>query len=155
MSAAVAGADVVVQSLGVPFDTKLFIGPISLFSRATALLIPAMKAAGCRRLVAVTGFGAGDSKEAIAPLQRAAFELVFGRAYRDKSEQERLIRCSGLDWTIVRPGILTNGKRRTYQALNCPQTWRNGIISRAGVAQCVIDQAMSPEAVGKTPVLVG
>ncbi len=155
VAAAVAGAQVVVQSLGVPFDARMLFGPISLFSQATQLLIPAMQAAGVQRLVAVTGYGAGDSRDSISPLQRAGFELVFGRAYRDKDTQEALIRGSSLQWTIVRPGILTNSRRLTYQALTTPERWRNGIVSRKAVAHYIIHQAVEPEAIGLTPVLVG
>ena len=32
--------------------------------------------------------------------------------FRDKERQEALIRNSALDWTIVRPGQLTNGRKR-------------------------------------------
>ena len=34
--------------------------------------------------------------------KRLPFEIVFGRAYEDKSLQEHLIKESGLDWTIAR-----------------------------------------------------
>ena len=60
-----------------------------------------------KRLICVTGFGAGDSRASISCLQRLPFQMVFGRAYADKSVQERLIKDSSLDWTIVRPGVLT------------------------------------------------
>ena len=60
VAAAVAGIDVVVQSLGVPFNARLILGPITLFSQATAILLPAMQKAHVRRLVTVTGFGAGE-----------------------------------------------------------------------------------------------
>jgi putative NADH-flavin reductase len=55
--AALDGVDAVVQALGVPVRDLL--GPVRLFSDATNVLIPAMEKAGVRRLVAVTGFGAG------------------------------------------------------------------------------------------------
>ena len=63
----------------------------------------------------------------------------------DKRRQERLIRASGLDWTIVRPGALTNGRPRG--------AWRTGTrignpiwtvrIARADVAHFVLDQLAS------------
>ena len=42
---------------------------------------------GVDTLVAVTGFGAGDSNRAINPLQRIPFDLALKRAYDDKSRQ--------------------------------------------------------------------
>jgi len=47
----------------------------------------------------ITGFGAGDSRDSIGFLQRVPYEIVFGRAYADKTMQEELIKKSGLEWT--------------------------------------------------------
>ena len=102
---ALKDVDVVVQSLGVGLR-ELF-APVSLFSEATKLLLPAMKSSGVKRLICITGFGAGDSSQSISAFQRLPFDAVFGRAYADKTLQEQLIKSSDLDWTIIRPGVLT------------------------------------------------
>ena len=154
-SGALDGADVVLQTLGVPLDLKLLTGPITLFSESTRVLLPAMAAAGVTRLIALTGFGAGDSKAAVSALQRPGFELVMGRAYADKSEQERQIRASALGWTIARPGVLLNGaKSGRYHVLTDPKTWRNGLIRRADVADFMVGAADSGEHVARAPVLI-
>ena len=44
-------------------------------------------------------------------LYNTALCLFLGRVYADKDLQESIIRRSRLDWTIVRPTILTNGPR--------------------------------------------
>jgi putative NADH-flavin reductase len=106
---ALNGIDVVIQTLGVSLG-DLF-RPVSLFSDATRILVSAMESKGVKRLICVTGFGAGDSRESISCFQLVPFRLVFGRTYDDKSLQERLIKNSSLDWTIVRPGVLTSGRR--------------------------------------------
>ena len=100
---ALNGIDVVIQTLGVSLG-DLF-RPVSLFSDATRILVSAMESKGVKRLICVTGFGAGDSRESISCFQLVPFRLVFGRTYDDKSLQERLIKNSSLDWTIVRPGV--------------------------------------------------
>ena len=152
---ALEGVDAVVQSLGVPFNLRLFTGPIDLFSAATKVLLPAMQQHGVTRLLAVTGFGAGTSQAAIHPLQRAGFNLVFGRAYADKTRQEEMIVNSALDWTIVRPGVLTNGPARpNYKALADPETWRNGVTSRASVADFIVKSLNDPQWRHAAPVLV-
>ena len=51
-----------------------------------------MESQGVKQLICVTGFGAGDSYASISFLQLVPFRLVFGRAYDDKSVQERLIK---------------------------------------------------------------
>lgn len=153
IEAALDGIDVVIQTLGISLG-DLF-RPVSLFSSATRILVSAMEGKGLKRLISVTGFGAGDSRESINCLQRVPFRLVFGRAYDDKSVQERLIKSSSLDWTIVRPGVLTGGMRTGYyKILDKPSQWRNGMISRPDVAEFLVRQIDDQNFVGKTPVLV-
>ena len=153
VEAALKGVDVVIQTLGVSF-AALF-APVHLFSAATRVLVAAMAAQGVKRLICVTGFGAGDSQASISVLQRVPFHAVFGRAYADKSIQEQLIKDSSLDWTIARPGVLTGGARSgRYQALDRPSQWRNGIISRADVADFLVRQIGNPASVRKDYVLV-
>jgi len=154
VEAALEGVDVVIQALGVGFG-DLF-RPVRLFSDATRVLVRAMEAKGVKRLIAVTGFGAGDSREAIGLLQSLPFSLVFGRAYDDKSEQERLIRQSSLEWTIARPGVLTDGRRTGRpKILADPSQWRNGMIARADVADFLVRQIEDRTYLRKAPVLVG
>ena len=152
---AVSGADVVIQTLGVSFDLKLITGPITLFSESTKVILNAMSSTGITRLIALTGFGTGDSKSAVSALQRPGFNLLFGKAYADKSEQERMIKSSGLDWTIARPGVLRNGERTgKYHVLTDPEAWRNGVIRRADVADFMVGAAESDDHVGQAPVLI-
>lgn len=153
VAAAVKGTNAVIQSLGVGLG-DLF-APVHLFSDATRILVAAMQAQGVERLISVTGFGAGDSRASINCLQLLPFRFFFGRAYDDKDVQERLIKDSALDWTIARPGLLTNGSRtERYKVLKAPSQWRNGNISRADVADFLVRQIEDRAYVRETPVLV-
>jgi len=153
VEAALVGENVVIQTLGVGLG-DLF-RPVNLFSDATRLLIAAMKSQGVKRLICVTGFGAGDSRASISCLERLPFQIVFGRAYDDKSLQEKLIKESELDYTIARPGVLTSGLRTgRYRVLVEPSQWRNGIISRADVAEFLVRQIGDQTCIRKTPVLI-
>jgi uncharacterized protein YbjT (DUF2867 family) len=153
VEAALNGVDVVILTLGVGLS-DLF-RPVRLFSDATRVLLAAMKVDGVKRLICVTGFGAGDSHASISFLQRIPFQMVFGRAYEDKSLQERLIKKSGLDWTIVRPGVLTGGPRTGRYRILCEAAqWRNGIISRSDVAEFLVRQIEDQTYVGQAPVLI-
>ena len=150
---ALVGVDVVIQTLGVGLG-DLF-RPVHLFSDATRVLIQEMKIQGVKRLICVTGFGAGDSRASISCLQRLPFQIVFGRAYDDKSLQEQLIKESELDWTIARPGVLTSGPRTGhYQILSEASQWRNGTISRADVAEFLVRQIGDHTYIRKAPVLI-
>ena len=142
-----------IQVLGVGLG-DLF-GPVHLLSDATRILVAAMQARGVKRLISVTGFGAGDSRASINCLQLLPFRFFFGRAYDDKDVQERLIKDSALDWTIARPGVLTSGSRTgRYKVLKEPSQWRNGTISRADVADFLVQQIEDRAYLRKTPVLV-
>ena len=153
VEAALVGVDVVIQTLGVGLG-EMF-RPVHLFSDATRVLIQAMKIQGVKRLICVTGYGAGDSRASISCLQRLPFQIVFGRAYDDKSLQEQLIKESELDWTIARPGVLTSGPRTGhYQILSEASQWRNGIISRADVAEFLVRQIGDQTYIRKAPVLI-
>jgi putative NADH-flavin reductase len=151
---ALAGVDVVIQSIGVSIGPELIFRAVRLFSEATRILVAAMKKAGTKRLICVTGFGAGDSRGRGGLFYNAAFCLLLGRVYEDKDVQEQIIRQSGLQWIIVRPVILTDGpKTGAYLALIEPRDWRCGFISRADVADFLIKQVEDNTFLGETPVL--
>jgi len=153
VTAAVTGMNAVIQVLGVGLGDLFW--PVHLFSDATRILIAAMQAQSVKRLIVVTGFGAGDSRASINCFQLLPFRFFFGRAYDDKDVQERLIKDSALDWTIARPGVLTNdGRRERYRVLKEPSQWRNGTISRADVADFLVQQIEDRAYLRKTPVLV-
>ena len=153
VEAALAGVDAVIATLGVSLGE--LIKPVHLFTDATRVLIAAMRDKRINRLICITGFGAGDSHASIGFLQRVPFQIVFGHAYDDKSLQEQMIKQSGLDWTIARPGVLLNGpKTGRYEILRERSEWRNGIIARSNVADFLVKQIEDRNFIGASPVLV-
>jgi hypothetical protein len=69
--------------------------------------------------------------------------------------QEELIKASGLDWTIARPGVLTyNNPSHDYKVLTDRDSWRNGLISRADVADFLVKSFVDGSHIHETPVLV-
>jgi putative NADH-flavin reductase len=151
---ALKGVDAVIQAIGVAASVKRMFAPISVFSESTRVLVAQMEAAGVRRLVAVTGFGAGDSRAAFSTAERIPHRLFLGTAYDDKDRQEAIICASDLDWLIVRPTILTGGAGRgRYQVLIDPKTWRNGLIARRDVADFLVREATAASYSREKPVL--
>lgn len=152
---ALEGADAVIQSLGVASPQDLIFGT-KLFSSATRVLVDAMQSSGVKRLIAVTGAGAGNSRGRINPLyDYILFPILLSRVYSDKDIAEEIITESGLDWTIARPGMLTNGAATgRYQALPVMKDWRGGSISRADVADFLVKQVNDTSMTGKTPLLI-
>ncbi len=136
---AMPGHDAVLSALG----HKRWLGPTSILSRGTANLVAAMRRHGVRRLVCETALGIAD-----AWWQMGLYYTLFVRPvilpfyFRDKVRQEAVIRASDLDWTIVRPGALTNGPARgRYRQGDRVGHWLWTVrISRADVAAFMLDQ---------------
>ncbi|MDU8943258.1 NAD(P)-dependent oxidoreductase [Ovoidimarina sediminis] len=139
---ALEGCDAVIYALGIKESVAMLWQEVTLFSDSTRILIEAMENTGPRRLIAITGFGAGRSRQAMSFIERTGHKAILGKPYADKDRQEEMIMASHLDWTIARPVILTNNKATgTYRVLSDPATWRNGMISRANVAHYAVRAA--------------
>jgi putative NADH-flavin reductase len=113
---AVQGKDAVISALG----HKQWFIKTTILSRGTKNIVSAMKKHGAKRLICETALGIGDTKGRLG-LYYTLFVIPFiiYFYFRDKERQEQLIRESMLDWVIVRPGQLTNGRKRgAYRAGN-------------------------------------
>ena len=103
-------------------------------------LIEAAKASGVDRYVIVSSMGAGDpppGSEGMAPYLQA------------KAAADEAVAASGLDYTIVRPGGLTNdpGTGRIEAAASLG---RRGSIPRDDVAATLVAVLDEPATIGKT-----
>lgn len=139
VEAAVKGQDVVLSALG---HKRLFY-PTRILSAGTENLINAMNRHGVRRFICETSLGVGNSYGRLG-LYYTLFVIpvILQFYWWDKHRQERNIRDSSLDWVIVRPGALTNGKKRGVykhgpRVGNYLWTVR---ISRADVADFMLNQ---------------
>lgn len=151
VAAAMAGQNAVCCTIGV----KTPWAQPTVFSEGARRLLEAMKQAGVRRLVCITGIGAGNSRGHGGFLyDRVFFPLLLKAVYADKERQESLIRASDTDWTIVRPGFLTNGALTgNYRVLTDLAGITAGRISRADVAHFMLKELESSRYLGQTPLL--
>jgi len=136
---AMSGQEAVLSVLG----HKQFIIKTSILSRGTKNLIDGMKAQGVDRFICVTTLGIGDSRFRLG-LYYTLFVIPFivFFYFRDKEKQEKLIRNSKLNWTIVRPGQLINTKKRGVYK-HGPKVGSyilTKMISRADVAHFMLKQ---------------
>ncbi len=147
----VNGQDAVCVTIGIKPTRK----PVSVYSEGTRTVIEAMKKSSCRRLLCVTGIGAGDSRghggffydKIIKP-------LLLKTGYEDKDRQEAIVRQSDLDWEIIRPGFLTNGPRTgNYRVLTNLSGVKAGNISRADVADFMLSEVAEMRYGRQTPLL--
>lgn len=140
----VTGQDAVLCALGSKLSRK----PTTLLSGGTQNLVSAMASAGVRRLVCITGIGAGESKGHGGFLYDHIIQpLLLSEIYKDKTRQEEVVRASGLDWTIVRPAILTSGpKGGTLREIRDLAGVKAKKISRADVAAYILASVSDPRA---------
>jgi putative NADH-flavin reductase len=153
LARAVAGTDAVLCALG---HKRWY--PNRILSEGTRNLVAAMKAGGARRLVCETSLGVGDSFGRLGlyyTLFVVPFILPF--YYFDKLRQERVVRASGLEWVIVRPGVLTNGPARgRYRHGPRVGHWVLTLrVSRGDVARFMLDQLADDTYLHASPGIVG
>lgn len=103
-------------------------------------LIEAAKEHGARRYVMVSAMGAADPESGSEAMQ----PYLFAKARADQTLQE-----SGLDYTIVRPGSLTN-EPGTGRAQIAPSLGRRGEIPREDVARTIVAMLERENTFGKT-----
>lgn len=132
VSAAVEGQEAVVIALGAGAARRNRIRSIG-----TANVISAMKAHNVQRLICQTTLGAGESWANLNLFWKyVMFGFLLRPAFLDHERQEQLVRESGLDWTIVRPGAFTDDPADGAYRVDFPASER-GLslrISRADVA---------------------
>lgn len=122
---------------------KRWLGPTRILSEGTRNILAAMNHHGISRLVCETALGISDSWWEMG-LSYTLFvrPVILPFYFHDKVRQEAVIRASSVEWTIVRPGVLTNGPRKgTCRHGPHVGHWLWGVrISRADVAAFMLDQ---------------
>ena len=148
---AMAGQEAVCLTIGVGVTRK----PVTVFSQGTKNVLAAMAEHKVQRLLCITGIGAGDSKGHGGFLYDRIFKpLLLKTIYEDKDRQEALIKASATDWTIVRPGFLTNGPLTgNYRVITDVSGVTAGKISRADVAHFLLAELSANRYLGQTPLL--
>lgn len=129
--------------------------PVTLFSEGTDNVIRAMQRHNVRRLICVTGIGAGDSVGHGGLVYDWISQPFFLKTiYEDKTRQEELVQHCDRDWTIVRPARLTDGRaRRRFAAVQNVRGLKAGSITRSDVAVWTVEQLNADKYLYKTVVL--
>ncbi|AOM40478.1 SDR family oxidoreductase [Xenorhabdus hominickii] len=103
-------------------------------------IINALEQAQVSRMLLVTSIGCGESWKSLSPRAKS----LFGQSVRHKSLAESYLQTSTLDFTIVRPGGLTNqagtGHCQRYQEEV------HGMVSREDVAEQLAQMAEDKQA---------
>ena len=146
---AVSGQDAVVYALGSDGP-----GATTMFSDSTRVLLPAMARHGVRRLVTVTGIGAGETKgHGGFVYDWFIYPLFTRKIYADKDRQEAMIRASALDWIIVRPAPFRGSPAGPLTVATDVTGVTLSQITPAEVAAFVVDQLESDTYLRQTPFI--
>ncbi|WP_326823191.1 NAD(P)H-binding protein [Streptosporangium sp. NBC_01756] len=146
VAAHLAGADAAVFAAGA--------GPNSGAPRkdtvdraAAVLLAEAAERAGVRRFVQISSMGAGKPPE-------PGSDEVWAAYLTAKTAAEDDLRTRDLDWTILRPGALTDDPGTGLVALSDPPSPR-GRVPREDVAAVIVALLAAPGSHGRTLELIG
>ena len=159
VSRAIAPADLVVVSLGnsqSPFK-RLFGAQRTttpdICEVGTQNVIEAMLATGANRLVVVSAFGVGDTRDKASLLVKLFYRLLLREQMADKERQEPLVKSSGLNWTIVHPVALTDKPPTGRWMASRTGETSSPEISRDDVAAFIVEELYEPACSGATVTL--
>ncbi|WP_422927531.1 NAD(P)-dependent oxidoreductase [Singulisphaera sp. PoT] len=133
----VAGQDVVLSCLGVA-GILASLRPMTFYRDSAAAIVAAMQWGGVRRLVVLLSVGV--LRNPMAPIRyRWLLRSLLRHKYADMQPMEDVIRGSGLDWAVIRPGRLTDGDLTGHCRVGNDGTLPHvGDLTRANVADLVL-----------------
>jgi putative NADH-flavin reductase len=132
--------------------------PTTLYSRGNANLMQVMKEQGVKRAYFISA-SALEISPVMPFFARFAAKYILQRLlrhmYADQREMERLVKESGLDWTIIRPPRLTNKPLTGKYRFSINDWLKNSLtISRADLAHFMINN-ISNKAIYQATLEIG
>jgi len=139
---AMQDCELVISALGTGTSRK----PTEIYSKGGGQILSAMRKANVKRLISITA-GAVDPTDPATQnfIVKHIVRPLFKNIYDDMQQWEILLENStDMDWTIIRPSRLTNGKEKgnyRTQINHCPKGSKK--ISRKDLADFVTKQIAS------------
>jgi uncharacterized protein YbjT (DUF2867 family) len=143
---AVKGCDAVLCAVGTTPGLADLLGDEVVDGTGVVNLVNAAVAADVETFVFESSLGVGDSRDKL-PL---GMRLVLWRYLTAKNRAEAWLRSSGLDYTIFRPGRLTDDPASEDVLVGEGGATVAGAISRDDVARLMIAALSTPEAANRT-----
>jgi uncharacterized protein YbjT (DUF2867 family) len=137
-TAAVAGHDAIISCLGPPRGKR----NAPFLAAAVSAICGTAAEEGVHRFVLLSALGVADSARKTPWWFRwFVVNFLLRGAYEDKAKAEVEVRRSSLDWTILRPFIVSNGRERARVRLGRPAPALGFPVPRANVAALLLDAA--------------
>jgi len=148
---AISGQEAVVSAIGHARGA-----PEDVQTRGTANIVKAMKRHGVGRFVSLTGAGVraeGDEPKVVDKVFGFLLKTLQRDVIEDAANHVEVVRKSGLDWVIVRGPRLTEGEKKgEYRVGNVGKN-SGTRISRADLAEFMLDQLTSDDYLHQMPVV--
>jgi uncharacterized protein YbjT (DUF2867 family) len=146
---AVRGVDEVVSALGSNVQRDPENSPERVDYAGVSALAEAAKAAGVKQFVLVSSMGVTHPGHQLNPMLENILQW--------KLKGEDAVRATGINYTIIRPGELTNepGGQRGVRIMQGDQPEAGGSISRMDVAAVLVNALGRPELYDTTFEIVG
>lgn len=135
---ALKGQEIVVCTLG---SGQKLSGTVR--SQGTQNIILGMKKCGMKRLICQTTLGVGESWGSLNFYWKyIMFGFILRNVFADHQRQEEMVKNSGLEWTIIRPGAFIDGERTGQYRHGFPGTDQTSQlkITHADVADFILKQ---------------
>lgn len=151
ISEAVLGQDAVLSALGPVRG-----GSKTIMEDAARNIATAMQKAGVRRFITLTGAGVaqpGDQPKAFNKFMSFLLSVLAKDVVLDSAKHVQAVRASGLDWTVVRVPMLTDGPHTGQYRVGKVGVNDGPRISRADVADFMLKQLQDRSYLGQAPVI--
>ena len=154
LEAALDGTETVISMVGPRVDPMKEVESMDLFTRGTANIIAAMKRKGNRRLLVASSLGVENVYPTTRPAMTDPGSMWLWNSrklYADMKAMEDLVRRSGLEFVIFRPGFLVDEAPRADLKFSIGADSPKGrMITYADFAAFVLEQVPRASYVGKT-----
>ena len=147
---AIPGHDAVVISLGNPqLPIAISLGarrttPADICEMGTRNIVAALGPGSPVRVLAVTSFGVGDTRDKMQIAFKIFSQLLLREAMADKERQEAVLKASGLDYVLVQPVGLTDAPSSGDWVASARGETRKMRIPRKDVAAFIAEDIANP-----------
>lgn len=150
-----ADSDAVISCVGVSNPLQARKGT-TVYSAGTHNIVAAVRQSQCKRLIVVSSAGVAPRKGAPLLYKLLVKPFFLEPAYRDMRLMEDFLRSTPLDWTIVRPPLLTGKPLRTdYRLLADHNFDDDQPLPRASLAHFLLAETESPRFLRKIVAISG
>lgn len=151
VASTIEGADIVLSALGANSLRKE-----DVLERAIPQIVAAMQQKGVRRIIVLGSAGAKPNALDKQPtwrrwmVENLVYKTLLKWPVASQRSQYATLSASNLDWTMVMPPMLTNGRGRGKWRIDPDALPPNATrISRHDVADFMMQQIDNPEWIGK------